>query len=238
MAMFYLWGKIPPAMAVSLLTTDDGSATLHSATFDETYHSRRGARTESEHVFLRNGLRAWLDNAPAGARPHILEAGFGTGLNALLTYLAAAAWGVPVDYTGYEAYPIDPETAARLDYPAQLGAPEATDVFLEMHRCASGVPFCPTPFFSLVKKHERFDTLEASEAFDVVFYDAFAPNTQPELWNADALGRMFRALRPGGLWVSYCAKGEVRRTLQAVGFQVERLPGPPGKREMLRGRKP
>jgi tRNA U34 5-methylaminomethyl-2-thiouridine-forming methyltransferase MnmC len=222
-------------MPPTLLTTDDGSATLHSEFFGETYHSRRGARTESEHVFLRNGLYAWLEKHPERGSPRILEAGFGTGLNALLTLLAAGSLGIEMAYTGYEAYPLDEPTAAGLDYPALLGAPASADDFLAMHRCAERQTHRLTPFFRFEKRFARFELLDEAETYDVVYFDAFAPGTQAELWNADALGRMFHALRPGGVWVSYCAKGEVRRTLQSVGFRVERLPGPPGKREMLRG---
>jgi tRNA U34 5-methylaminomethyl-2-thiouridine-forming methyltransferase MnmC len=220
-------------MSTTLLTTDDGSATLHSEVFGETYHSRRGARTESEHVFLRNGLYAWLEKHPEYGSPCILEAGFGTGLNALLTLLAADQLGIEIEYTGYEAYPLDLQTAAGLDYPALLGA--SADDFMAMHRCAEGQAHRLAPFFLFEKRCARFELLDEAERYDVVYFDAFAPGTQPELWSPDALGRMFRALRPGGVWVSYCAKGEVRRTLQSVGFRAERLPGPPGKREMLRG---
>lgn len=217
-----------------LRPTDDGSLTLRSELFGE-YHSVHGARTESEYVFLENGLYYWLARQPENRALAILEAGFGTGLNALLSLLAAERLSLDLQYTGYEAYPIAPELAARLDYPALLGAPGHADDFMRMHTCQSGETLLMGPHFRFCKVLGRFEWLDAESVYDVVYFDAFSPNAQPELWSAETLGRMYRALRPGGVWVTYCAKGEVRRTLQAVGFAVEKIPGPPGKRHILRG---
>lgn len=211
---------------VYIVSTRDGSDTLFSRTFGATYHSIFGAVGESKHVFLQNGLdtRLSLDSIS------ILEFGFGTGLNALLAYLFSLRHEKPLHYMGIEAFPIDPKVAEQLDYPGYLGFPEERDIFQRMHtdqQLTSG------PFqFSKVA---AFEKVPSSSLFDCIFFDAFAPGAQPELWEQTIFDKLFQMTTTEGCLVTYCAQGEVRRRLIAAGYQVERLAGPPGKREMLRG---
>lgn len=208
--------------------TADGSPTLFVPALDEHYHSVKGARTESQHVFISQGLCACR-----AAAPRVLEVGFGTGLNALLTWAEADRAGRPVHYTTLERYPLPPSAVRALDY-------ADADRLLALHEAPWERPAVLSPCFTLLKRQADFTVLALpSAAFDVVYMDAFAPEKQPEMWSEDRLALLFRALAPGGLLTTYCAKGSVRRLLQHVGFITERLPGPPGgKREILRARKP
>ncbi len=218
-------------MAVQLLETQDGSHTLLSETYGVSYHSRYGAIQESRHVFIEAGLY------PAVVRKkelRILEMGFGTGLNALLTLEEAIQRGLSVYYEAVEAYPISPEQAALLNYPEQTGYPENRPLFIALHAAAWEVPQSIAPCFTLRKLHAPFETAPLSGDFDLVYYDAFAPGAQPELWEEPVLRRAYDALAPHGVLVTYCAKGSVKRALRNLGFQLEALPGPPGKREMTR----
>jgi len=206
---------------------------LFSSHFNEHYHSIHGARQESEHVFLAMGLRA----LPPAAQPlHIFEMGFGTGLNALLTALEDLAR--PVHYHGIEAYPLAEEQWRALDYCASLAHPDCAALFRRMHEAPWGAALALTPQFTLHKEALPLQSYQPESRFDLVYWDAFAPTAQPELWTADVFREVFAWMKPGGIWVTYSAKGAVRRALQSVGLEVERLPGPPGKREMLRARKP
>ncbi len=208
--------------------TGDGSSTLRLDQWDEPYHSIHGAIQESMHVFIEMGLRYHQ-----AQRLRILEVGFGTGLNALLTLLESGAGNTEVFYTAVEAFPLTLEEALPLNYPERLGVP-CRGNFENLHRAPweQDVPITPT--FSLKKKKADFMAISEKEAFDLVYFDAFSPRVQPELWTENLFAKMFAALDSGGILVTYSAKGSVRRALQAVGFKVERLPGPPGKREMLR----
>lgn len=211
-----------------LTQTADGSATLFVPALDEHYHSVKGAGTESQHIFIEMGLR----HALAGRREHegalrVFEVGFGTGLNALLTLEETERSGVMVDYTAVELYPLTWDEVAPLGYSNH-------PLFRRCHEVAWGEPVRLTPTFSLQKLHADLLTLSLPEA-DVVYFDAFSPEKQPELWSESLFCRLRQALRPGAVLTTYCAKGEVRRRLQRAGFRVERLPGPPGgKREILR----
>jgi len=173
---------------------------------------------------------------PERSRGHsILEVGFGTGLNALLAMRWAEEHQVYVHFTTLETNVLSPALAAQLNYASS--EKERSD-FLKIHTCAWNEDVAITPHFTLHKVHRRVQDEQAVDEYDVVFYDAFGPPTQPEMWTLAIFQRMFAALKPGGIFVTYCAKGQVRRDLQAAGFTVERLPGPPGKREMLRATKP
>lgn len=208
--------------------TADGSPTLFVPELDEHYHSVKGARTESQHVFVDTGLRAC-----AVAEPRVLEVGFGTGLNALLTWDEADARGRRVRYTTLERYPLSPAEAAALHY--------GDDARLRrLHEAPWEEAVRLSPHFTLLKRQADFTRLALPpEAFDVVYFDAFAPEKQPDMWDEGRFAMLFAALAPGGILATYCAKGAVRRLLQRVGFLTERLPGPPGgKREILRARKP
>lgn len=216
---------------LSIFKTQDGSNSVFSERFGVSYHSKYGAIQESKHVFLQSGLYPKLQ---ALDKVSVLEAGLGTGLNALLTGLEAAQTGKPVHYVALEAYPLGQEQADALNYSAQLGS-EAGSILQQIHHCEWGAPVYITPYFTFEKRRIAFEAFEQGAAFDVVYFDAFAPNAQPELWEEAVLGRMYRALKPNGIFVTYCAKGAVKRCLKSLGFEVEALPGPPGKREMTRG---
>jgi len=215
----------------SIIETQDGSHTVVSPRFGVTYHSRYGAIRESRHVFIEAGLALKIRPRKSVA---ILELGFGSGLNALLAALEANQMQCAMRYETIEAYPIGEAQVMQLNYPEQLGVPESKAILLAMHRAPFGQPQEISPYFSFTKQLARFEELTYTPQFDVVFFDAFAPETQPELWTEDVLGRVFDALIPGGVLVTYCAKGVVKRALKSLGFVVESIPGPPGKREMTR----
>ena len=213
-------------------TTDDGAPTLYLPDLDEHYHSTKGALTEARHVYIDMALRA-------RAKPEInlLEIGFGTGLNAWLTLLAAREQGLNIHYTAFELYPLAPEVADRLDYPA-LTAPQQAFLFARLHRCEWDKPVAIDPQFTLLKRHADLTNTPVEGLYDVIYFDAFAPEKQPEMWSEAIFRNLYGHLAPGGILTTYCAKGEIRRRLQHIGFTVERLPGPPhGKREILRATK-
>ncbi len=210
------------------IETKDGSHTLYSETAGEHYHSTYGAVQESEHIFIRAGLDGF-----AGQKNElrVLEIGFGTGLNALLTLKWAEKNRRKVSYTGVEAFPLAENTVAKLNYAGLLGISE--DVFLKLHRSAKRLAV--SPFFTLRVLHEKFqDFFPENQAFDVVFFDAFSPENQPEMWTVEGFKKLFDALADSGVLVTYSCKGTVKRALKAAGFRIEKLPGPPGKREFLR----
>ena len=212
--------------------TADGSNTLFVPELNEHYHSIKGALTESEHIFIRMGL----EHHPSPS-PRVLEIGFGTGLNAFLTLLYADKTQRTVHYTSLERYPVSPELISRLAYPERICPERATD-FYALHRTAWEKDVPLTPYYTLHKVQTDFTAYDFSDNYDVIYFDAFAPEKQPEMWTETLFARLFECLNPGGILTTYCAKGIVRRTLQAVGFTVERLPGPPeGKREILRASK-
>lgn len=215
----------------SLIETQDGSHSVLSHRFGVTYHSKYGAIQESRHVFIEAGLFPKLILQRELA---VLELGFGTGLNALLTLLEAERLERHIFYQTIEAFPLSQEQAAQLNYPEQLELPASRPWLTEMHAAPSDELLRPTSHFQFRKTIGRFEELDLQNAFDVAYFDAFAPETQPELWTEEVLGRVYRALRPQGILVTYCAKGAVKRTLKSLGFQIERIPGPPGKREMTR----
>lgn len=213
--------------------TEDGSATLFVPELNEHYHSVKGARTESQHIFIDMGLKA-----SAAARPHVLEIGFGTGLNALLTLETAEKEQRQVHYTGIELYPLTWPEVKSLDY-------SDTPLFERLHQAAWGEEVTVSPHFTLRKVQADVETISSDSLlminkspFDVVYFDAFAPEKQPGMWKEEIFRHLHAAMGTNSVLTTYCAKGAVRRMLQAVGFKVERLPGPPGgKREILRARK-
>lgn len=237
---------MPSANLNELLLTGDSSHTLLSKRFGVTYHSRHGAVEESRHVFIEAGVRPFLDDgAPAPATApknlNILEMGMGTALNALLVRLLARENpGTRFTYHTFEKYPLAASEVERLNYDDLLDIPPGT--LAELHREPWGEPTRLEPNFFLQKIRRDFLETNTGDYFpdfsiDVIFYDAFAPNSQPELWSPDALGVCYKALRTGGVLTTYCAKGQFKRDLRALGFAVEALPGPPGKREMTRASK-
>lgn len=224
-------------MERKIVRTADGSTTIFLPEWDEHYHSKHGALQEAYHVFIKMGLETVRAQKPTDTI-HIMEIGFGTGLNAFITLMEAMMGGFMIDYTGIEAYPVSPEEVKALNYPASFEEARGEEYFRLLHDAPWGETREITPQFTLFKKQQFFQEIEAEAAFDLIYFDAFGARVQPDLWTEDIFSRMYRALKAGGTLVTYSAKGSVRRAMLAVGFQVERLPGPPGKREMLRARKP
>ncbi|WP_029037996.1 tRNA (5-methylaminomethyl-2-thiouridine)(34)-methyltransferase MnmD [Salinimicrobium xinjiangense] len=223
-------------MKREIIKTGDGSYTIYLPDWNEHYHSKHGAVQEALHVFIKTGLHFYLEKN-SSKEVNILEIGFGTGLNALLTYMEAEALKVRVKYTGVEAYPVSAGELAALDYAEVVPGENASEVFEKLHASRWEEREEISSFFSLQKEKKFFHEISAKEEFDLIFFDAFGPRVQPELWSEEVFRNMFRALRKKSVLVTYSAKGDVRRAMQAAGFEVERLPGPPGKREMLRATK-
>ncbi len=219
-------------MKRSVITTGDGSTSLKIDAWDEPYHSRHGALQESQHVFIREGL-AQVD-APKVA---ILELGFGTGLNALLSYDFAKANSKIIEYYGVEAFPLTPAEVSEMNYTELLADEGLIKIFTKLHLTQPGVWTTIDSFFSLKNVEKRFEELQETKKFDLIYHDAFSPKLQPELWDEKAFEKGFSLLRSGGKLVTYSAKGSVRRAMESVGFVVEKVPGPPGKREMIRATK-
>ncbi len=216
-----------------LILTTDGSHTVSLPDRDVTYHSKHGAIQESRHVFIQAGLQAAFEQFPDARPLSVFEMGFGTGLNALLTAQEAAATGRLILYTAVEAFPLPPAVWRSLNYTDVLGD---GPLFREMHRAHWGVPAALTPQFTICKLHNRLERAPLPDGLHLIYFDAFAPEDDPTLWTEAIFRRLLKALTPGGILVTYCSKGDVRRALEAAGFTVEKLAGPPGKREMVRAR--
>jgi len=217
---------------LKLELTGDGSHTLYLKGLDEHYHSWHGAIQESRHVFIDQGLKQ-----VKGEELRLLEIGFGTGLNAYLTCMEAENLDWEVDYHTLELYPLPGEIIRKLNYTQQLGGKGAA-IFDQIHRAGWNRQTTVTPFFSIYKIGEDFLNFHPQGKYRLIYFDAFAPEKQPAMWQEEQIKKMFDALEPGGLLVTYCAKGVIKRMLKAIGYQVESLPGPPGKREMIRARRP
>ena len=220
-------------MEREIIITSDGSTTIYIPEWGEHYHSTHGAIQESNHVFIKHGLNFLKPNQNI----NILELGFGTGLNCFITYLSAKEHDLNIDYTGVEAYPLKIEELQQLNYVTELNAIKATEVFDQMHLLPWEEKHHISEFFTLVKQEKFIEAINDHNKYNLIYFDAFGPEVQPELWTEIIFYNMYSALKPGGILVTYSAKGSVRRAMQAVGFSVERLAGPPGKREMLRGNK-
>ena len=221
-------------MKRSFLKTADGSLTIQIQDWDEQYHSKHGALAEARHVFIAAGLDHFYRHNPETVPIRVLEVGFGTGLNALLSLQYAQGLGFELEYEGVEGYPVAKEEWQRLNYGILLSMqPE----FQQLHSADWEQWSTLSPHFRIRKRQQFFDQIDDEERFDLVYYDAFGARVQPELWTEAMFEKMYTAIRPGGVLVTYAAKGSVRRAMQAAGFEVERLPGPPGKREMLRASK-
>ena len=217
-----------------LQITKDGSHTIHVSSMNVTYHSLHGALQESMHVFIEAGLHFQLRDRNNLA---ILEMGFGTGLNALLSLIAAVENKKQVHYTAVELFPIPSSIASQLNYPSLLGNEELKTPFMALHNCDWGREVNISPYFTLQKLNVSLPDMPPGK-FDLVYFDAFAPAAQPELWTRQVFRMMYENMNQKAVLVTYCAKGEVRRAMQSSGFIVDKLPGPSGKREMMRARKP
>lgn len=215
-----------------IIQTEDGSCTLFVPGLNEHYHSIYGAIQEAGHIFIEAGLKhcpgKWLS---------VLEAGFGTGLNAYLSLLYADKQHLLLQYHSLEKYPLSETEVAHLNYPSLLPA-NSCGWFNSLHSCPWEEEVKIHDYFYLHKHQTDFREICFTENFDIVFFDAFNPDVQPHLWTEEVLSGFYQALKPGGILVTYCVKGIVKRALRNLGFTLKRLPGPPGKREMLRATKP
>ncbi|MBY5958930.1 tRNA (5-methylaminomethyl-2-thiouridine)(34)-methyltransferase MnmD [Membranicola marinus] len=216
----------------TIQSTSDGSSTLNHSVLDELYHSRHGAWTESQHIFIQHGLVPVLQGS--AQEISIFEMGFGSGLNAALVREAARRSKIPVHYVAVELYPVELDVIAEMAMPDQRA--DERNRWLDLHQSAWNEDVEIDPYFALHKIKGAFpdQSVPGSGTYDLIFYDAFAPGAQPELWGIEALGQCFDLLRRGGAWISYCSKGSVKRNLREVGFEVIPLPGPPGKREITK----
>jgi tRNA U34 5-methylaminomethyl-2-thiouridine-forming methyltransferase MnmC len=219
--------------SVEIIATKDGSPTLRTAD-GITYHSRHGAVQESMHVFIQTGLIPALEQFPEGPVT-ILEMGFGTGLNALLTALESDRRHRAIRYVSVEKYPLPEPIWQQLTYTQDA---DGQVIFEALHRAPWNEPVLITSQVELLKVAGELQTMNLPEAVQLIYFDAFAPEKAPELWTPALFRKLIDVLVPGGLLTTYCSKGVVRRALQEVGFLVEKLPGPPGKREIVRARKP
>ncbi len=215
---------------IQIEKTADGSHTFFVPELNEHYHSVNGALTESKHVFIENGL-----NQTGKKDISILEIGFGTGLNAILSYLEAKSKNIHIHYTTIELYPIEESKIRLLNFSALTGTDNS--VFESLHGCEWDKDISIDSFFTLHKIVGDLTKMRFNRQFDLIYFDAFAPDKQPEMWTPEIFAHLFRQTSPEGIFTTYCAKGSVRRMLQTAGYTTERLPGPPGKREMLRARK-
>lgn len=216
-------------MSLEIITTADGSNSLRNIALDETYHSVHGAIRESVHVFIENGLMSFIGKHKGDIS--ILEVGFGTGLNALLTMQCARAHRQKVNYTAIEPYPLSEDIWSSLNYSVTLNC---ADEYNSLHRSPWQVGTTLDPYFELLKVQATLQRAKPPAGwFDLVYYDAFAPSKQPELWELPMLEKVVATLRPGGVFVTYCAKGQLKRNLRDLQLNVETLPGPPGKKEMV-----
>jgi tRNA U34 5-methylaminomethyl-2-thiouridine-forming methyltransferase MnmC len=220
-------------MKREIITTSDGSKTIFLPDWNEQYHSKHGAVQEAMHVFIKNGFYN-----VAKEQINILEIGFGTGLNAFITFLEIQNSTKKVKYTGVDHYPIPNEELEQLNHLSMLDAQKFEKEYHKLQTCNWEEEIAISENFTLKKSAERFENLRYQKEFDLIYFDAFGPRVQPDLWTEEIFQNMFNALTAAGTLVTYCAKGSVRRTLQTIGFEIERLPGPPGKREMLRATKP
>ena len=219
-------------MKREIIKTSDGSTTIHLEEWNENYHSKHGAIQEAQHVFIKNGLSLFQNKAIS-----ILEIGFGTGLNAFITLLEAPKLNIRINYVGVEAYPVSEEEIEAMNYVNELEALDKKYFFDLMHANPWGDKIDITQNFAFTKRKQFFETIEDVEQFDLIYFDAFGYRVQPELWSTAIFKKMYTALSKNGVLVTYAARGVVKRSMIEVGFKVEKLAGPPGKREMFRATK-
>ena len=223
-------------MKTEIRETKDGSTTLFVPELNEHYHSINGALQESLHVFIRAGLEHVLQSQP---QVRLLEVGFGTGLNALLTLQQVMGHRGQVQYDALEKYPLSWELVAAMHFENFILNPELMDYLPQLHQAPWEQTVALLPGFDLKKQEAALEThLLPTQYYHLIYFDAFAPEKQPELWTDEIFRKLYGALLPGGILVSYCAKGSFKRSLKAAGFTLEALPGPAGKREMTRARRP
>ncbi|WP_325263969.1 tRNA (5-methylaminomethyl-2-thiouridine)(34)-methyltransferase MnmD [Flavobacterium sp.] len=219
-------------MEREIIRTSDGSTTIHIKDWDECYHSKHGAIQEAKHVFIKNGLALFPNQ-----KVSVLEIGFGTGLNAFITFLEAQKLNQTIDYVGVEAYPISEAELQSMNYSDELKAEDSKSIFDKMHVMSWNEKNALSESFSLTKRKQFFEEIDDIEKFDLIYFDAFGYRVQPELWSVNVFERMFKSLKSNSVLVTYAARGVIKRNMIEAGFTVEKLAGPPGKREMFRARK-
>ena len=213
----------------NIVQTADGSSTLYVPFWDEHYHSVHGAVQESNHVFIRAGF----DRCSGQDKIRILEVGLGTGLNAWLTSIRALSSGQAVYYRGLEAFPLTMDEITALNYTEGKDRQDI-ELFENIYRADWNTDVQIYPGFILHKEKTFLQQWTTDDSYDLIYFDAFAPSAQDDLWTEEIFSKLYHAVNPGGSLVTYCAKGSVRRAMKAAGWQVEKLQGPPGKREMTR----
>lgn len=217
-----------------IFTTADGSRTFYLPELNEYYHSHHGAIQEAKHVFLKNGLFEMTNQSEIS----IFEVGFGTGLNAFLSAVEAGKLNLKISYTGIEAFPLTSVEASEMTYTNNPDLELYDDLFTSIHASEWNKEQEVTTNFKLTKINQKLqDIVLEQESFDLIYFDAFGPRVQDELWQVPIFQKLYDSLKRNGIFVTYCAKGQVKRDLKAVGFEVETLAGPPGKREMVRGKR-
>lgn len=223
-------------MNLTIVTTADGSQTVYNAEVGENYHSRHGALQESQHVFLNSGLRYFLAGTEVN-EVSVLEVGLGTGLNFLLSADFCTAKEIKLNYVGIEAYPLSEEMIVQIGYDQYVSA-SLWQNFLANYTQSLQQSVQLNPYTRLKTAHYQLLNFQNSHLFDVIYFDAFASLHQPEMWSEEAIEHTIRFLKPGGVFVTYAITGNLKRQLKALGLKVEKAPGAPGKREMLRATKP
>jgi tRNA U34 5-methylaminomethyl-2-thiouridine-forming methyltransferase MnmC len=217
---------------LELVKTADGSNTIYNPQVGENYHSINGALQESRHVFLNAGLQYFLDNNPV-KQVSVLEVGFGTGLNFLLSADFCADNKIELNYTGIEAYPLSDELVSSTGYNKYVNA-ETWESLLNNYQSALTIPTELGPYCKLQIANSQLMDFQSKEKFDVIYFDAFAAGHQPEMWNEEAISHTVGFLKTGGVFVTYAITGNLKRMLKALGLQIQKIPGAAGKREMLR----
>lgn len=224
-------------MKREIITTNDGSKTIHLPEWNEQYHSIHGAVQEALHVYLKEGLAFFLASESCDKKSNtttLLEIGFGTGLNALLTLAEAEKQQIQINYTGVEGFPISLSELEQLNYAEAVDLTNSAALFDKLHRCDWEKDCAISEHFQLKKQRSPFSEINYTNQFNLIYFDAFGPRVQPELWTEVMFNAMYKALKPKGVLVTYCAQGHARRAMMSAGFTVEKVNGPPGKRHMLR----
>lgn len=219
-------------MKRKIIITQDGSTTIHIPEWNEQYHSTHGAIQEAKHVYLKHGLAFFCASKKDAeqSKISILEIGFGTGLNAFLTAIKAQALNLNCNYVGIEGFPVSQEELKALNYTQAL---KHKKLFSKIHFCKWEEDVEITEHFTLKKQEKQFSSITDENQFNIIYFDAFGPRVQPELWTEAVFKTMYKALKKEGVLVTYCAQGHARRAMVSVGFTVSRVEGPPGKRHML-----
>lgn len=224
-------------MKREIITTKDGSKTIHIPEWNEQYHSIHGAIQEAIHVYINEGLAFFLSTKnydTASNTVSILEIGFGTGLNAFLTLTEAEKRQIKINYTGVEGFPVSLSEIEQLNYDEAILYKNNSDTFNKLHICDWESNQKISDYFKLKKQKKQFLDISETNKFNIIYYDAFGPRVQPELWTQTIFDKMYKATKKNGVLVTYCAQGDARRAMISAGFTVTKEEGPPGKRHMLR----